>query len=198
MKKTYHILHQWYQVYGGNEKGYLKIDDMCLDRSAAWSSEHIALPARWLAHPYYNEDQERPGGGYCQWFLLYGGLGLYNEKIRFKIPLLGPSSWRAAGGEVLDHESPCPGPPEVCMVLPLGVVTVIKLASNASVVHSIRYPTGRKVLNPWMREGWPLKRVETRSMTPGVSILEQKVGARLVWDKLIEYWLFVLELFHDI
>lgn len=62
------------------------------------------------------------------------------------------------------------------MVLPLGVVTVIKLASKASVVHSIRYPKGRKVLNPWMREGWPLKRVETRSMTPGVSILEQNVG----------------------
>jgi len=41
----------------------------------------------------------------------------------------------------------------VCMVLPLGVVTVIKLASEASVVHSIRYPTGKKVLNPWIREG---------------------------------------------
>lgn len=77
----------------------------------------------------------------------------HNERRRFRIPLLAPISWRAAGGEALDHESPCPGPPVVCMVLPLGVVTVIKLASKASVVHSIRYPTGRKVLNPWMREG---------------------------------------------
>ena len=34
-KDVYNILHQWYQAYDGNEKGYLKIDDMCLDRSAA-------------------------------------------------------------------------------------------------------------------------------------------------------------------
>lgn len=26
-------------------------------------------------------------------------------------------------------------------------------------------------MNPWIRAGWPLKRVETRWMTPGVSIL---------------------------
>ena len=32
------------------------------------------------------------------------------------------------------------------------MVTVIKLASKASVVHSIRY-TGRKVLNPRIKEG---------------------------------------------
>ena len=30
------------------------------------------------------------------------------------------------------------------------------------------------MLNPTMRSGWPLKRDETRLMTPGVSILQEK------------------------
>lgn len=46
--------------------------------------------------------------------------------------------------------------------------------------HSIRYPGGRKVLNPWIRDGWPRKRVETRSMTPGVSMLQAVSTARQV------------------
>ena len=59
----------------------------------------------------------------------------------------------------------------VCIMVPVGVVTVIKLASFASVEHSMRYPTGKKVLKPWIRDGCPLKRCDTRLMTPGVSIL---------------------------
>lgn len=37
---------------------------------------------------------------------------------------------------------------------------------------SILYPGGRKVLKPTMSSGWPLKRLETRLMTPGVSMLQ--------------------------
>ena len=70
----------------------------------------------------------------------------YNKRRRFRIPLLAPSSWPAVL-VALDNESPCPGPPVFCKVLPLGVVTVIKVASESSAVHSIQYPTGRKLLN---------------------------------------------------
>lgn len=35
----------------------------------------------------------------------------------------------------------------------------------------MRYPGGRKVLKPWMRIGFPWNNIETRSITPGVSIL---------------------------
>lgn len=33
-------------------------------------------------------------------------------------------------------------------------------------------------MNPWIRAGWPLKRVETRWMTPGVSIL---IDCQFLW-----------------
>ena len=59
----------------------------------------------------------------------------------------------------------------VCVVVPEGVVTVMALGSEGSTETSMRYPTGRKVLNPAIRVGWPWKRRETRWMTPGVSIL---------------------------
>ena len=59
----------------------------------------------------------------------------------------------------------------VCVVVPDGVVTMMVFGSDGSADMSIRYPTGRKVLKPWMRYGLPVKRRETRSMTPGVSIL---------------------------
>lgn len=48
---------------------------------------------------------------------------------------------------------------------------MILLGSRGSMEHSIRYPAGRKVLNPEMSKGCPLNNVDTRSMTPGVSIL---------------------------
>jgi hypothetical protein len=63
-----------------------------------------------------------------------------------------------------------PTPPGVCVVVPVGVVTVMRLLSLGSRLHSMRYPGGRKVLKPWMRLGCPRKRVETLSMTPGVSM----------------------------
>ncbi len=56
------------------------------------------------------------------------------------------------------------------MVEPDGVVTRMLLGLFSS-PHSILYPGGRKVLNPWMRLGWPANRSDTRLMTPGVSIL---------------------------
>lgn len=59
----------------------------------------------------------------------------------------------------------------VCVVVPEGVVTVIELGFWASVVQSMRYPAGKKVLKPWMSVGCPWKRFDTRSMTPGVSML---------------------------
>lgn len=57
------------------------------------------------------------------------------------------------------------------VVVPVGVVTVIGLGSEGSREHSIRYPGGKNVLNPWIKLGWPLNNVETLSITPGVSIL---------------------------
>lgn len=39
---------------------------------------------------------------------------------------------------------------------------------------SILYPRGRKALNPTMRSGCSWKSCETRRMTPGVSMLEQR------------------------
>ncbi len=39
---------------------------------------------------------------------------------------------------------------------------------------SILYPGGKNVLNPTMRSGWPLKRLETLLITPGVSILSKE------------------------
>jgi hypothetical protein len=43
--KKYERTYQWYRVYVGNEKGYLKIGGM-RPASAASTSEHIALPRR--------------------------------------------------------------------------------------------------------------------------------------------------------
>ena len=39
---------------------------------------------------------------------------------------------------------------------------------------SILKPGGRKVLKPTMRSGWPLNSVDTRSITPGVSMLQSE------------------------
>ena len=44
----------------------------------------------------------------------------------------------------------------------------------------MRYPGGRKVLKPWIREGFPWKRAETRSITPGVSMLRRYVNKEQV------------------
>ena len=62
-------------------------------------------------------------------------------------------------------------PAAFCMRVPKGVVTVIRWLSP--VVHSILYPGGRNVLKPEMSSGWPLKSMETRSITPGVVSLSQ-------------------------
>ena len=43
----------------------------------------------------------------------------------------------------------------VCVVVPEGVVTVMALGSAGSTETSMRYPSGRKVLNPAIRVGWP-------------------------------------------
>lgn len=58
------------------------------------------------------------------------------------------------------------------VVVPVGVVTRIGFGSDGSKEHSILYPGGKNVLNPWIKLGWPLNNVETLSMTPGVSMLE--------------------------
>ena len=55
------------------------------------------------------------------------------------------------------------------MLEPIGVVTLIALGS-LSAPHSIRYPGGKKVLNPWISSGLPAKSVLTLPITPGVSI----------------------------
>ncbi len=57
-------------------------------------------------------------------------------------------------------------------VAPVGIVTVT-LVSCPSWMRSIRWPTGRNTLNPWIREGCPMKRFEMRSMVPGASILQE-------------------------
>ena len=49
-----------------------------------------------------------------------------------------------------------------CVVVPDGVVTVMVLGSEGSVEVSMRYPTGKKVLKPCMRIGFPLNYLETR------------------------------------
>lgn len=45
------------------------------------------------------------------------------------------------------------GPPIWVVVCPDGVVTLIMLASFALLKHSMRYPGGKKVLNPEIRVG---------------------------------------------
>ena len=55
-------------------------------------------------------------------------------------------------------------------VVPIGVVTLMALGSSPA-PHSILYPGGRNVLKPWIRLGLPANKLETRSITPGVSIL---------------------------
>ena len=55
------------------------------------------------------------------------------------------------------------------------------------------------MLNPWMRSICPLNNTDTRSMTPGVSILANEKGfiAREKWYKIKDVRL-ALEVFHDI
>ncbi len=45
------------------------------------------------------------------------------------------------------------GPLVDCNMVPDGVVTVMTSDDCASEPTSMRYPTGRKVLNPWISEG---------------------------------------------
>lgn len=62
------------------------------------------------------------------------------------------------------------------VVIPKGVVTVIVVTPPSAVAleeeteHSILYPGGRNVLNPTIKFGCPRNRVDTRSITPGVSM----------------------------
>ena len=44
--------------------------------------------------------------------------------------------------------------------------------SLGSLEHSMRYPGGKNVLNPEIKSGWPLNSIDTRSITPGVSMLQ--------------------------
>lgn len=81
------------------------------------------------------------------------------------------------------------------VVVPSGVVTVIVLGSEGSADTSMRYPTGRKVLNPCMRYGFPWKRRETRWMTPGVSMLLEVSKRR---DKRTSDARLALKVLHDI
>ena len=89
--------------------------------------------------------------GCCGGMVISVGFAAASDK---SIQRLG-RAWLAdslSPGSVIDHENavlPRP-PPVVCIVVPLGVVTVICLAS---IEHSIRYPAGKKVLKPWMRTG---------------------------------------------
>ena len=49
-----------------------------------------------------------------------------------------------------------------CNMVPDGVVTVMTSDDCASEPTSMRYPTGRNVLNPWIRDGWPWNKLATR------------------------------------
>lgn len=66
---------------------------------------------------------------------------------------------------------PTTGRDVLVSVVPVGVVTLITSGSFGSVEHSMRYPGGRKVLKPDINSGCPLNNIDTRSITPGVSIL---------------------------
>ncbi len=64
---------------------------------------------------------------------------------------LGPCCGGAEGCGV----SGIPGLLVDCNMVPDGVVTVMTSDDCASEPTSMRYPTGRNVLNPWIREGCP-------------------------------------------
>lgn len=49
-------------------------------------------------------------------------------------------------------------------------------------------------MNPWIKAGWPLKSVETRWITPGVSILQESGNIRT--DRWGEYSRLALEVLH--
>ncbi len=62
--------------------------------------------------------------------------------------------------------APCKG--KVREAMPGWCTLIVSLACT-----SILYPGGKKVLKPTIKSGWPLKRLETLLMTPGVSILKR-------------------------
>ena len=61
-------------------------------------------------------------------------------------------------------------PETLICVWPVGADTVTLLGSLACT--SILYPGGRNVLNPTINSGCPLNKLDTRLITPGVSILK--------------------------
>ena len=69
-----------------------------------------------------------------------------------------------------------------------GVLTLICEGSLAWT--SILYPGGKKVLKPTIRSGCPLKRFETRLITPGVSILKWK-GNMIFNNHVIDFIIHV-------
>jgi hypothetical protein len=90
-------------------------------------------------------------------------------------------SWFALA-EVDQELCPFPDPPFVaCVIVPVGIVTVMRFASCKSVEHSILYPVGRKVLNPWMREGWALNRWETHLIMPGCRCCTTQIDVSSKW-----------------
>jgi hypothetical protein len=61
----------------------------------------------------------------------------------------------SCGGSADSGGGGIPGLLVDCNMVPDGVVTVMTSDDCASEPTSMRYPTGRNVLNPWIREGWP-------------------------------------------
>lgn len=84
------------------------------------------------------------------------------------------------------------------IVEPDGVVTRI-LFGLFSKPHSILYPGGKKVLNPWIRFGCPANRSETRLITPGVSILHHHQSLNRAYESFSALNLrLALEVLHNI
>ena len=74
-------------------------------------------------------------------------------------------TWLSSCGVGADNGGGGAGFPGVLVdlnIVPDGVVTVMTSDDCESEPTSMRYPTGRKVLKPWMRKGCPWNKVATR------------------------------------
>ena len=74
-------------------------------------------------------------------------------------------TWLSSCGGGADNAGGGAGFPGVFVdlnIVPDGVVTVMTSDDWESEPTSMRYPTGRKVLKPWIRKGCPWNKVATR------------------------------------
>ena len=93
---------------------------------------------------------------------LVGSLGVFdNPKADVEGRGEGTDGWSdgnklsSCGGAADSGGGGIPGLLVDCNMVPDGVVTVMTSDDCASEPTSMRYPTGRNVLKPWIREGWP-------------------------------------------